>query len=256
MINTLYYKYTDIEDVQKTKEKQQDITEQLGLQGKILVSEEGINGNLTGTKDGVEKYQSWLTSQQQFKDIQFKDTETAKHNFTRMIVKIRDEIITTHNDPNKNLVKKRAPHLEPQKLKELIEKKEDLVIVDARNNYEYKEGRFKDAVHLNIDKFSEWFEEAQKLEEHKDKTIVTYCTGGIRCEKASAHLKQNGFENVYQLHGGILRYGQELGNTYWEGNCFVFDKRHSIPIHPKKQGNDEHQIENYEPYKEKKQLKQ
>lgn len=255
MINTLFYKYVDLEPVQRYKEAQEKITNNLELNGKILVSEEGINGNLTGPEQDVKKYQDWLLNQPEFKNIQFKDTETQKHNFTRMIVKVRDEIITTRHDEEKQLVEKRAPHLEPEEFEDFIENKDDLVIVDARNNYEYDEGRFKDAIHLDIDKFSEWFKETQKLEQHKDKTIVTYCTGGIRCEKASAHLKEKGFENVYQLHGGILRYGQKKGGKHWEGNCFVFDKRHSIPIDPQKQGDDAEQIENYEPYKEKKSAK-
>ena len=252
MINSLFYKYVALSHIDSHREAHKTICEELGLKGKVLVSEEGLNGNVTGSKDAVETYEAWITSQDEFVDMEFKHGPTDKHNFTRIVVKLRDEIITTHHDEDRTLINDRAPHLAPEEFKQKIEHDDDLIIVDARNTYEYNEGHFDGAIHLGLDKFSEWFDKTNELQPFKDKTIVTYCTGGIRCEKASAALKRKGFQNVYQLHGGILKYGEVIGDDYWVKDCFVFDQRHAVPIDPAKQGNDTSKIEAYEPYAEKK----
>ncbi len=231
MINVLFYKYIAIENPEILIEKQKSLCSSLGLKGKILVSDEGVNGNIMGEKSVCEKYMTKLREDHRFSDVQFKITKSDGKDFRRLIVKYRGEIIRLRaGDVD---LKKKAPYIEPAELKKKLDDGEEIVFIDARNNYEYKVGRFKGAINPKINIFSEWPKAVEKFEKLKDKTIVTYCTGGVRCEKASAYLKEKGFNNVYQLHGGILNYGNSVGSEYWEGKCFVFDKRKPIDISEK-----------------------
>ncbi len=219
-------------DLEKFRIKHLALCKRLGLKGRVLIAAEGINGNLTGEEQKIEEYKQAMQKDPLFVNVEFKEGITSKHNFKKMFVRIRQEIVTsgfTIDTTNK------GKYLTPQELKQWYKGNEDFVIVDARNDYEYKIGRFKNAVDLNLKTFREFPKAIDKIKQFKNKKIITYCTGGVRCEKASAYLKQHGFSNVYQLKGGIIKYGEEVGNKHWEGKCFVFDTRGAIDIDPKEQ---------------------
>lgn len=232
MINTLFYKYVAIENPAKLKYKYYAISKKHNLMGTILISKEGINGNLTGEPDQVKAFEQELHADDHFSDVEFKHGLTKEHNFKRLSVKIRKEIVTCRFDAD---LKNRGEYIEPKELKKLLDSDEEVVMVDVRNRYEYKIGRFKDAVELPMDVHRQFPKAVQSIENLKDKQIVTYCTGGVRCEKATAYLREQGFSNVRQLHGGIVKYGLDVGNTHWEGKCMVFDTRGAIDIDPKNQ---------------------
>jgi len=230
MQNLLFYLYTDIEQLDKLQQWLYGLCEVLNLKGKILIADEGINGNITGKIRNTEKFMKKVN--EHFPEMEFKLGLTHEHNFKKLIVRKRKEIVTLGEEVTLN---NKADYIEPEELKKLLDEGKDVVLIDARNNYENKIGKFKGAITHDIDTFSQWPEAVKELKELKDKPIVTYCTGGIRCEKASAYMKEQGFTNVRQLHGGIIRYGHEIGNDHWEGKCFVFDTRGAIPIDPEKQ---------------------
>jgi UPF0176 protein len=232
MRNLLYYKYVEIADPAEFQKQHMQLMLDLGLKGKVLVAHEGINGCITGTEEATEQYKAALWSDARFADMEFKEGLTSEHGFKKTIVRVRSEIVTSKTTVN---LHNKAPYIEPSELKTLLENNEEVILLDARNNYESAIGKFKNALTPDIPVFREFNEYVDTLEHLKDKPIVTYCTGGIRCEKASAVLKEKGFSNVRQLHGGIIRYGEEVGNEHWEGKCFVFDTRGAINIDPAKQ---------------------
>ncbi len=225
-----FYKYVRIEDPVKLQQEQLDLCKSLNLKGRILLGEEGINGSVYGLKKNVEKYKSTLKKNSLFSDIEFKEQETDEPAFRKIFVRIRKEIVNSGLEVD---LKNTAQHIAPQQLKEMLDNKEDIVLVDMRNDYESRIGKFRNAISLHIKNFRDLPSAVKEIENLKDKKIVAYCTGGIRCEKASAYLKKNGFENVMQLKGGILKFGEEFPDTYWEGKCFVFDDRLAIPLNKK-----------------------
>ena len=234
MKNILYYKYVDM-DSQKALEKFQirhlALCKRLGLNGRVLIASEGINGNLTGENKNIKEYMSVMKKDKLFSDIQFKQGKTDSHNFKKMFVRIRPEIVTWKLNAD---LKNKAEYIEPKALKKMFDKKEEFVILDIRNKYEYDIGHFKNAVCVEIDKSTELPTVMKELQKYKNKKIVTCCTGGVRCEKASAYLRENGFNDIKQLHGGIIRYGEVVGDDHWQGKCFVFDTRGAIDLDPKK----------------------
>ena len=232
MLNILFYKYVDVEHVEQLRLELLERCLSLGIKGKILIATEGINGCVTGSQDAIATFKRDLNARKEFADIEFKDGVVEKHSFNKTIVRIRDEIVTTKFDVDLNSA---AAYIEPEELKELLASGDDVILVDARNGYESKIGKFKGAIAPDLELFSQWPEAVTELEDLKERPIVTYCTGGIRCEKASAYMKEQGFKNVKQLHGGIIRYGLTCGNDFWEGKCFVFDKRGAIEIDPAQQ---------------------
>ena len=235
MKNILFYKYINIKEPEKLKEEQFKLANSLSLLGTILVANEGINGCLSGNVIDLEKYKKTLTENTIFSDIRFKVGPANKHTFKKLHVRVRDEIVSSKFGIK---AKKSAAYIEPRQLKQLLDNNEEIILLDARNNYEIKMGRFKDAIHLDLETFRQFplkLKQLNKINNIKNKKIITYCTGGVRCEKASAFLKENGFNDVYQLHGGILTYGQECGDSHWEGKCFVFDTRGAVDIDPNSQ---------------------
>ncbi len=229
----LYYKYVPLTDPNAVRQWQYDLCAELDINGRILVAEEGINGTVAGTPEAIEEYKRRTESREEFSDLEWKESEADEQVFPRLSVKEREEVVTLglkseRYNPDKNDVAldNKAHYIEPEELLRLYEEDEDFVILDARNEYEAKVGKFKDALVPPIDNFREFPRfAAEQLQEYKDKTVVTYCTGGIRCEKASAYLREQGFENVRQLHGGVHRYAEHTGGKYFEGRLFVFDKR-------------------------------
>jgi UPF0176 protein len=202
------------------------------IKGTILLSNEGLNGAFTAEEDSFNTFIEAFQAIDQVGEIEWKFTPVTEHTFRKTKCKIRNEIVSLRQEETE--LDNRAPYVEPKEFKKWLDEGEDVVIIDARNDYESKVGHFKGAHLPQIKVFRKWPEAVAELERLKDKKIVTYCTGGIRCEKASAYMKQQGFENVHQLHGGIVRYGQECGDAHWEGKCFVFDTRLVADIDPKK----------------------
>ena len=227
MQNILFYKYVSLNRLPELKEELLSFCKQHHLKGKILIADEGINGCLSGEERACNSFQQYFRQKKEFADILFKYTPTQEHTFKRTLVKIRNEIITFKESVD---IKNAGSYIEPQQLKTMLDNHEEVVLLDARNTYESNVGKFADAIVPSIKEFSEWPQAVKKLEHLKDKKIITYCTGGIRCEKASAYLKEQGFTDVHQLHGGILSYGNQVNDVHWEGLCVVFDKRGAIEI--------------------------
>ena len=225
----LYYKFQPIEDPEYFVRVHKRKCKELGIVGKVLVGNEGVNGSVSGSKEQMEEYKKFVWSLEGFNDVWFKEEVGNSHPFNKMIVRVREEIVTM--DKKVDMTRK-GKYVSPDELVKAYESDEDFVILDTRNDYEYKLGRFKNAVDPKIKTFKEFpkFVEEFKKTVPMDKKIFIYCTGGIRCEKASIYMEDQGFENVSQLHGGIINFCQEKPNTLWEGKCFVFDKRLSSDI--------------------------
>ncbi len=221
IIVVLFYKYVQIEKPEVFRKKHAKFCNELGIRGRILVAEEGINGSVSGNKEQIEEYKNNILADKRFADMVFKESKGIMHPFHKMIVKTKREIV---NFGQKVDLSNSGKHLSPKEFIELC-KEEETVVLDARNNYESKMGRFEGAVCPDIKTFREFPKVLDVLKGKEKKKIAMYCTGGIRCEKASAYLKERGFEEVYQLDGGILNFGKEFPDTIWEGKCFVFDKR-------------------------------
>ncbi len=230
LTNITFYKFVKIKDLKALKEKLDAyvLDENKILRGKILVAGEGITGYMSGLKTDIKEFEDFIHSIEGFEDIWFKHNPTNRLNSKRMNVKIRKETITMKKDYDYSNT---GTHLSPEKLDEWYENDEDFVIIDTRNDYEYEVGHFKNAVPLPIKEFTEFPKAMDDIKDKvKGKKIVTYCTGGIRCEKATAWMKENGYEDVYQVEGGIVNYGLKRGQGNWEGKCFVFDNRGAISM--------------------------
>ena len=225
-----FYKYVKIENPAEFQKQHLEFCLSIGLKGRILVGEEGINGSVYGTKELIENYKKELRKNSLFSDIEFKEQISEKPAFRKMFVRIRKEVVNSGIQVD---LKNTAQFIEPSKLKEWLDNKENITLVDMRNDYEANIGKFKNAITLSMKNFRELPNAVSEIENLKGKKIVTYCTGGIRCEKASAFLKENGFKDVYQIKGGILKFGEEFPDTYWEGKCFVFDDRIAIDLNKK-----------------------
>ncbi|WP_439881709.1 oxygen-dependent tRNA uridine(34) hydroxylase TrhO [Pontibacter sp. MBLB2868] len=225
----LYYCYAQIDNAEEYRDEHHLLCLNLNLLGRIIVSDEGLNGTVSGLKEDCEKYMAALKADPRFAKTDFKIDESDEHAFTKLHVRYKSEIVHSglrHIDPNKRT----GVHLTPQEFKALKDQ-EDVVVLDVRSDYEHSVGRFKNAVTLDIENFREFPDKVNELKEkYKDKKVLTYCTGGIKCEKASAFLLDQGFENVYQLHGGIIKYGMEAGGEDFEGKCYVFDNRVAVDV--------------------------
>lgn len=228
-----FYKYVNVDDPESLAKEHLEWCLQNGIKGKIYLAKEGINGSVFGDNEVTENYINHLRSYKIFEDVWFKETHTDEIAFSKMHVRVKSEIV--NSGLYDTSLDNSAPKLTPEQLLKFYEDKKDFVIVDARNWYESKIGRFKNAITPHITHFREWPKVAESLKEYKDKTIVTYCTGGIRCEKASAYLREHGFKDVYQIDGGILNYIQQFPDTFWEGGMFVFDDRKVVEPNTKEE---------------------
>jgi UPF0176 protein len=224
-LNLLYYCYTHIEDPETFREEHHLKCIELQLLGRIIIAEEGLNGTVSGIQENCIQYMSEVKSDPRFSHVEFKIETVEKHTFAKLHVRVKEEIVKStlkHIDPKV----KTGGYIEPKEFREILRaESEDTVILDVRSNYEHNIGKFKNAITLDIDNFRDFPEKVKELANLKDKKIITYCTGGIKCEKASAYLLEQGFENVHQLHGGIIKYGLEADGEDFEGKCYVFDER-------------------------------
>ncbi len=228
----LYYKYVPIENAEEFSEQHLRFCKELDLKGRILIADEGINGTVSGTVEQTEAYMKALNDDERFQGIEFKIDEEDGHAFKKMHVRYRPELVNSGVLKEINPSVTTGKHLSPEEFYEAM-KREDVVIIDARNDYEYDIGHFRGAIRPDVQTFRElpeWIK--QNKEKFDGKKILTYCTGGIRCEKFSGFLMQEGFEDVNQLHGGIINYSKNKtskGQLY-DGKCYVFDERISVPI--------------------------
>ena len=218
----LFYRFANIEDPEAFVATEREFCTKEGLLGKILVAKEGINGSLSGTEDSIDAYKRHLNSIPGFEDVAFKDEISSFHPFKKLIVRKKKEIIRMEQELD---MSRTGKYISPEELLDMYSSGKDFLIIDTRNKYESDVGKFKNAVTLDIDSFREFPEAIGEFEDLKDKTIVTYCTGGIRCEKATAYMVSRGFTDVYQLKDGIINFCQKHPDTVWEGKCFVFDQR-------------------------------
>lgn len=227
----LYYCYSPIEHAEQFAAEHLEFCKSLGLVGRIIVADEGLNGTVSGTPEACQAYMDAVHADERFNKTDFKIDDVDEPSFIKMHCRYKPEIVHSglrnpaSIDPNKETGK----HLEPKDFMEMKDQ-EDVVILDVRSNYEHSVGRFKNAVTLDIENFREFPEKIKELEQYKDKKILTYCTGGIKCEKASALLLKEGFSDVYQLHGGIIKYGKEVDGKDFEGQCYVFDNRVTVDV--------------------------
>jgi UPF0176 protein len=227
----LYYCYTTIANAEQFAEDHLRYCKSLNLVGRIIVADEGLNGTVSGTKESCEAYMFHVESNPIFKGIEFKVDDVAEPSFIKMHCRYKSEIVHSGlRDPQIiNPQEKTGIHLEPKEFMEMKDR-DDVVVLDVRSNYEHSLGKFKNAVTLDIDNFRDFPAMINELAKYKDKKILTYCTGGIKCEKASALLLHEGFPEVYQLHGGIIKYGKEAGGKDFEGKCYVFDGRVAVDV--------------------------
>ena len=228
----LYYNYTKIENPEQFAKEHLALCKSLGLKGRILVAEEGINGTASGTIEATQQYMDWMHNDERFKDTWFKIDESEGHAFRKMFVRPRKELVALNLEEDVDPLRLTGEYLDPKSFKEAL-LDEDTIVLDARNDYEYDLGHFRGAIRPDIRNFRElpeWIRENK--ENFMDKKVVTYCTGGIRCEKFSGWLLREGVENVAQLHGGIATYGKdpEVKGEMWDGKMYVFDDRISVEI--------------------------
>lgn len=222
-INT--YKFIPLDNLAELREELLAITQSLELKGTILLSPEGINVNLAGPPKSINTFISCFRQKPGFDDCHFKLSESDTIPFKKLLVKIKKEIITFHA-PDIKPHEYTSPRISPSELKTWYEQGEDFVVLDTRNDFEVNFGTFKNAIHFNIKNFTEFQASIKQLDPTlKNKPIVTFCTGGVRCEKAAPLMEQEGFTEVYQLDGGILNYFEQCGDAFYKGDCFVFDER-------------------------------
>lgn len=232
-INISAYKFITFDDTAEKKPEFLAKCLSLNLKGTVILSPEGINMFLSGLRHEIDAYMDWLHSDPRFADIVAKESLSGHQPFNRMLVKNKSEIITMRHP----LIKPelgRAPFVESKTLKRWLDQGHDddgvpVVMVDTRNDFEVDVGTFTNTIDYRISKFTEF---PKVIEDNKasleGKTIVTFCTGGIRCEKAAIHMQNIGYNRVYQLEGGILKYFEEVGGDHYTGDCFVFDYRTAL----------------------------
>jgi UPF0176 protein len=233
IINIASYKFVSLENLEERRLALLSQTQADALKGTILLTPEGINLFLAGTQDNIDHFLGWLREDPAFSDIEVKVSVSSDVPFKKMLVKIKREIIRM-NHPTIRPEAGRAPAVDAQTAARWITEGHDdtgrpVVLLDTRNDFEVEAGTFEGAINWHLSKFTEF---PQAVLDHRDelagKTIISFCTGGIRCEKAAIYMAEVGVENVYQLEGGILKYFEETGGVGYRGNCFVFDERRTL----------------------------
>ena len=232
-VNIAAYKFVTFDNTEEMRPLYQALCKELELKGTILLTPEGINMFVSGPRARIDRYLAWVRSDARFADMPVKESYSEEQSHKRMLVKIKMEIITMRM-PLIQPELGRAPAVEPITLKRWLDQGCDdagrpVVMVDTRNAFEVDVGTFDNTIDYRIDKFTEF---PAVIAAHKDelagKTVVTFCTGGIRCEKAAIHMQDIGYDHVYQLEGGILKYFEDVGGAHYTGDCFVFDYRTAL----------------------------
>ena len=224
-LNIAGYKFVVLKDRDALRQPLKQQCDALGLKGTILLSHEGINIFVAGQETNIKTFRTYLSEDERFADIDFKTSYSEHRPFNRMNVRLKNEIISV-GLPNFDRVESDDGRILPVDLHEKLLNGDDVVLLDTRNTYETRLGTFHNAIELDIGTFRSFPQAVAELDDaYKDKEIVMFCTGGVRCEKASVIMKDAGFNNIKQLEGGILGYFEQVGGDYWDGECFVFDKR-------------------------------
>lgn len=229
----MFYKFVPVADPEMAMRWQRELCGRLGLKGRIIISKHGINGTLGGDLKGLRQYKSQMNASGIFRGIKYKWSTGDGKEFPRLSVKVRPELVAFNKSDELELNEKGiangGKHLKPDQVHELVEKYgDDVVFFDGRNQYEAQVGRFKNAIVPDVKNTRDFPEEIEsgKYDNLKNKKVITYCTGGIRCEILSVLMKNRGFEDVYQIDGGIVKYGEKYGDDgLWEGNLYIFDDR-------------------------------
>lgn len=229
----LYYKFVPVKDPAMTMRWQRELCTRLNLKGRVLISEHGINGTLGGDIESLRQYKREMNKSVVFKGIQYKWSDGTGNDFPKLTVKVKKELVALNAADeitvNESGVTNGGKHLKPKQVHELLkERGDEVVFFDGRNKYEAEIGKFKDAIVPDTETSRDFAKELEdpKYNDIKDKPIVTYCTGGVRCEVISAMMLNRGFKEVYQIDGGIVKYGEQFGDDgNWEGKLHVFDDR-------------------------------
>lgn len=229
IVNISGYKFVAINQVLTLKERLQQHCRAIGLKGTILLSAEGININLAGMRHQITKFKTYLEKFPDLADIWLKESYSDYPPFRRMLVRIKKEIIA-FGHPKQDVRHNEQHTLTPQQLKQWLDEGRDFTLLDTRNDYEVRIGSFSKAEFLPIENFREFPEALYELQQRQtqEQPIVMFCTGGVRCDKALPWMLEHGFDNVYQLHGGIINYFEQCGGAHYQGECFVFDDRIAI----------------------------
>lgn len=228
----LFYKYVHIEKPEEVRDWQRALCEKLYLKGRLIVAYEGINVTLEGNTEHVEEYIRELDTDSRFTGIHFKKSKGTGDSFPKLSVKVRKEIVSLHLEDDIDPNQITGKHLTPEELKQWYESGKEFYVIDMRNDYEFKVGRFKDSVLMPIQNFRDIPSALSYIEHLKDKTVLPVCTGGVRCEKASGLLVREGFKDVYQLYGGIVNYMEKFPAQEFKGALYVFDKRITMDFDP------------------------
>lgn len=231
--NISAYKFVTIADIDTLRTKLEDECKRCQLKGTILIATEGLNLFLAGKSDAIDDFLTWLRRDERFADLTAKYSTSETAPFGKLRVRIKREIITMKR-PLIRPENHRAPAVTPETLKRWLDFGHDdqgrpVVMMDTRNDFEVDAGSFDDCVDYRLRKFSEFPNTVEnRVNDFAGKTVVTYCTGGIRCEKAVLVMREAGYDNVFQLDGGILNYFEKVGGAHWQGACFVFDERQAL----------------------------
>ena len=263
--NITGYKFTPIDDELLLRETILKYSTDLNLKGTVLISSKGLNFSVSGTKKNIDNFIVFIHSDKRFSDVDIKITYNKYQPFRKMLVRIKKEIISMGVEEI-NPFQFTGQKISPKELNSKLDNNEEIVLLDTRNEYEVRLGTFKNALDLDLDSFRDFPEEIEKLrEELNGKEVVMFCTGGIRCEKASALMLENGFENIKQIEGGVINYFKETGGKHWNGDCFVFDDRVALnknlvetdyvlcfrcrePLNKEELGSEKYKIDEYCPY--------
>ena len=228
ILNIATYRFVAIVDPAALKATLLPRAQAVGLKGTILLAPEGINAFVAGAETAVRGFLAWLDDDARFAGLNIKESWSDTVPFARLKIKLKQEIVT-FRQPGLNPVLNPAPAMTAIELKRRLDVGEDIVLLDTRNDVEIAKGTFKNALFWGNRNFTEFASVAHShIDELRGKTVVSFCTGGIRCEKAAPFLRSLGVENVFQLQGGILRYFEDVGHDHFDGDCFVFDERAAV----------------------------
>tara|TARA_B100001559_G_scaffold296161_1_gene279086 strand:- start:241 stop:1182 length:942 start_codon:yes stop_codon:yes gene_type:complete len=228
---TAFYSFIDLSDLLQLKSEFTEFLKKQDIRGTMLIASEGINGTLAGKESSINEFKNFLKSKNLYEAKNFKTSHCEYDPFPRLKIKLKDEIVTIGNklvDPKKIV----GEYIPPEDWNQLIAD-EEVMVLDTRNTYEHSIGSFKNAIQpetTNFREFPAWLDQVEASGLDKNKKVAMFCTGGIRCEKASSLMRSKGFENIYQLQGGILNYLEKINeeDSLWKGECFVFDDRVAI----------------------------
>jgi len=263
--NITGYKFIPIADPLVLQENLLHRSTELHLKGTVLISSKGLNFSVSGIKENINEFIAYLLADKRFNDIDIKTTYNDYQPFRKMLVRVKKEIISMGID-DIDPFEFTGEKISPSELHIKLNSETDIVLLDTRNEYEVRLGTFENAIDLNLDSFRDFPKEIANLKkELQNKEIVMFCTGGVRCEKASALMLKNGFNDVKQIDGGIINYFKETGGAYWKGDCFVFDDRVALdknleetdyvlcfrcrePLNKEEIGSERYKIDEYCPY--------